>query len=979
MLKCIILPSRRKLRTVQPMSPRPQKKANVLKKEQQKDRPDIVVKGARVHNLKNVTVTIPKNSLTVFCGVSGSGKSSLAFDTIFAEGQRRYIESLSSYARQFLGQIPKPDVDSIDGLSPAVSIDQKTSGHNPRSTVGTVTEIWDYLRLLYARIGQIHCLTCGTLMTGTSVARIVEDVMKLDGEKITISAPITRGKKGLYVELVENYKAKGFTRMRIDGKVMRMEDITDLDPKTRHTLDLILDNIEVGPNKKQRIVEAIESALVHGDSFVGVEVNGKIRNYSTKTSCPTCLTASDPLEPKSFSFNSPYGACVKCAGLGYSHAPSADLAIIDDALTLREGALAPWYETGGWRYYLGLLEQLADIENFSVDEPYHKLSTKHKKLIMNGNDNIALDAVFSTKYSTREYKTYWEGLLPWLQRRYDEKDEDNKENKFAKFFTSKPCSGCNGARLKPEILNVRIDGKNIAQLAHMPIGDLLHWVKFVKLGTDLKTVYDVIVKEITSRLNFLNVVGLGYLSLDRYAASLSGGESQRIRLASQIGSGLAGVLYVLDEPSIGLHQKDNAALIQTLNTLKNLGNTVIVVEHDSETIQQADWVVEIGKYAGKLGGAVTFSGTYQDLEKSSTITGSYLSGKTSIQTPKQRRPAGEKCLTLEGLQGNNLNIDKVEFPLGLLTVVTGVSGSGKSTLINDTLAAGLARKLGYVADLPMAHKKLKGWELVDKLVIIDQSPIGRTPRSNPATYTGVFDSIRNLYAATKESKLRGYSPGRFSFNVPTTSGGGRCEKCVGDGALRVEMSFLPDIYVTCEDCEGTRFNKATLEIKIDGKSISDVLNSTVDEARVFFRKHTAIARHMEVLHEVGLGYITLGQSATTLSGGEAQRVKLGKELLRRSTGKTVYILDEPTTGLHSYDINKLMSVVNKLVDKGNTAIIVEHNMDVIRLADHVIDLGPDGGPNGGTIVAQGTPEHVAKTKTHTGRYLKKALKTSRRK
>lgn len=961
------------------MSPRSKQNGNNSVGKHAKDKTHIVVKGARVHNLKNITVTIPKNSLTVFCGVSGSGKSSLAFDTIFAEGQRRYIESLSSYARQFLGQIPKPDVDSIDGLSPAVSIDQKTSGHNPRSTVGTVTEIWDYLRLLYARVGQTYCVTCGTLMTGTSGARIVEDIMKLDGEKITISAPVTRGKKGLYVELVENYRAKGFTRMRLDGKIMRMEDIPNLDPKTRHTLDLVVDNILVGADKKQRIVEAVESALQHGGSFVGVEAGGNTRNYSTKTSCPTCLTASDPLEPKSFSFNSPYGACAKCLGLGYSHEPSADLSVLDDTLSIRQGALTPWYEAGGWKYYLGLLEQLENIENFSIDEPYHKLSVKHKKLIMNGSENITLDAVFSTKYTTREYQTYWEGLLPWLRRRYDEREEEGKENKFAKFFTSKPCSGCAGARLKPEMLHVRIDDKNIAQLANMPIGDLVTWVKSVKLETDLKTVYDVIIKEITSRLNFLNVVGLNYLSLDRYAATLSGGESQRIRLASQIGSGLAGVLYVLDEPSIGLHQKDNAALIKTLNALKNLGNTVIVVEHDSETIQQADWVVEIGKYAGKLGGAVTFSGTYQDLEKSSTITGSYLSGKTAIQTPKLRRPASDKFLTLEKPEGNNLNIDKVHFPLGLLTVVTGVSGSGKSTLVNDTLAAALARKLGYAADLPMAHKKLKGWEHVDKLVIIDQSPIGRTPRSNPATYTGVFDSIRNLYAAQKESKMRGYTPGRFSFNVPTTSGGGRCEKCVGDGALKVEMSFLPDIYVTCEDCEGTRFNKATLEVKIDGKSISDILGSTVDEARVFFRKHAAIAKHIEVLHEVGLGYITLGQSATTLSGGEAQRVKLGKELLRRSTGKTVYILDEPTTGLHSYDINKLMSVINKLVDKGNTAIIVEHNMDVIRLADNVIDLGPEGGPGGGVIVAQGTPETVAKTKTHTGRYLSKALKDSRKK
>jgi len=955
------------------------KKSRKTRRKKGDDKASIVVKGARVHNLKNVTVTIPKNSLTVFCGVSGSGKSSLAFDTIFAEGQRRYIESLSSYARQFLGQIPKPEVDSIEGLSPAVSIDQKTSGHNPRSTVGTVTEVWDYLRLLYARVGKMYCTTCGTLMTGTSPTMIVEDIMKLDGEKITVSAPITRGKKGMYAELVENYRSKGFTRMRIDGKIMRIEEIPELNPKTRHTLDLILDNILIGPEKRQRVVEAVEAALNHGESFVGVEVNETMRNYSTRTSCPTCLTAGDPLEPKSFSFNSPYGACAKCSGLGYSHEPSADLCVIDDTLSIREGALAPWYEAGGWRYYLGLLEQLADLKNFSLDEPYSKLAAKHKKLLMNGDDSLYLDAVFSTKYSTREYQTYWEGLLPWLQRRYDEREEEGKENKFAKYFATKPCSKCSGARLKPEILNVRIDQKNIAQLAHMSIEDLLRWVKTTELGTDMKTVYDVIVKEITSRLNFLNVVGLGYLSLDRYAATLSGGESQRIRLASQIGSGLAGVLYVLDEPSIGLHQKDNAALIRTLNTLKNLGNTVIVVEHDEETIQQADWVVEIGKYAGKLGGNVTFSGTYQNLEKSSTVTGSYMSGKAAIRTPEQRRKATKGALTLHEPRGNNLSIDKVEFPLGLLTVVTGVSGSGKSTLVNDTLATALARKLGYVAELPMTHKKLEGWENVDKLVIIDQSPIGRTPRSNPATYTGVFDSIRSLYAGEKESKVRGYGPGRFSFNVPTSSGGGRCEKCAGDGALRVEMSFLPDIYVTCEDCGGTRFNKATLEVKIGGKSISDVLRLTVDEARTFFRKHTAIAKHIEVLHEVGLGYITLGQSATTLSGGEAQRVKLAKELLRRSTGKTVYILDEPTTGLHSYDIAKLMDVMNKLVDKGNTAIIVEHNMDVIRQADNVIDLGPDGGPKGGTIVAQGAPEKVAKAKTHTGRYLKKSLSAGRNK
>ena len=933
----------------------------------------IIVKGARVHNLKDVDVSIPKNSLVVFCGVSGSGKSSLAFDTIFAEGQRRYIESLSSYARQFLGQIPKPDVDSIDGLSPAVSIDQRTSGHNPRSTVGTVTEIWDYLRLLYARVGNMHCLTCETLMTGTTVANIVKEILTLDGQKIIVSAPISRGKKGSYQDVLENYKLKGFTRVRIDGTITRIDQAPMLDPKTKHTLDLVIDNILVEQSKRGRITESIESAMRNGNSFSSIEIDGVIKNYSTLTSCPTCLTAAEPLEPKSFSFNSPSGACDQCLGLGYTSEPSAGLVVGDESLSIRQGALTPWFETGGWKYYLGLLEQLSNLVGFSLDEPYSKLKVKHKKLLLNGDSSIELDAVFSTKYSVREYQTEWEGLLPWLARRHQSGEEEAYTSKLSKFFNNVPCTACNGARLKPQSLNVRVNAKNICELASMSISDLLAWITDLNKNVNSKKVYNVILKEINSRLTFLNTVGLGYLSLDRYASTLSGGESQRIRLASQIGSGLTGVLYVLDEPSIGLHQKDNAALINTLNTLKDLGNTVIVVEHDSETMQQADWLVEVGKYAGKLGGDVSFSGTYQDLLKSNTITGNYLSGKTVIQTPQSRRVPTKGYLTLVAPRGNNLNIDEVKFPLGLLTVVTGVSGSGKSTLINDTLASALARKLGSFSGLPMPHKALKGWEEVDKLITIDQSPIGRTPRSNPATYTGVFDNIRHLYAGQNDSKLRGYTPGRFSFNVPASSGGGRCERCLGDGSIRVEMSFLPDIYVTCEECNGSRFNSATLEIQVNGKSISDVLSTTIDDCRDFFKKYSNIHRHIEVLHEVGLGYITLGQSATTLSGGEAQRVKLGKELLRRSTGKTVYILDEPTTGLHSYDISKLMSVIGKLVDRGNTAIIVEHNLDVIRLADNIIDLGPDGGPDGGRISAIGTPEEVSKTKTHTGKYLKTAL------
>jgi excinuclease ABC subunit A len=929
-----------------------------------------------VHNLKNVDVEFPKNSLVAFCGLSGSGKSSLAFDTIFAEGQRRYIESLSAYARQFLDRIGKPDVDAIEGLSPAVSIDQKSTGHNPRSTVGTVTEIWDYLRVLFARIGVVHCPSCDLPLSAASPASIVDTLItEFAGSPVTLLAPVVSGRKGSHAEVFTGLVASGFTRVRVDGTVHRLEEVPTLDAKKRHDVELVLDRVTVTADARQRLLESVETALARSGGFLLAESGSTVRSFSVQLACAACRVGVSVPEPRLFSFNSPYGACETCNGLGSADAVSRDLVVTDPTLSVRAGALLPWFESAGWPHFERLLTQVFASRGASMDTPFAKLPKALKELLFDGSDSLVLNAEFTTRFATRSYQTVFEGVVPWLERRNAETVGESGNEKFARFFLSSPCPDCAGARLRPEALGVRVQGSTISALSAMSVDDLLEWFEGVELSSRDELIAARLLKDTRSRLEFLKEVGLGYLSLDRSALTLSGGESQRIRLASQIGSGLTGVLYVLDEPSIGLHPRDNAALLATLLRLRDLGNSVIVVEHDEDTLRAADWVVEVGPKAGVHGGEITYSGPSAGIIKAGTVTGDYLSGRRRIETPSSRRVSSRGSITVRRPRGNNLRVDEVAFPIGLLTVVTGVSGSGKSTLVSDTLSAGLARRLHRTPVLPAPHDGIDLDEAVDKLVVVDQSPIGRTPRSNPATYTGIFDVIRALFADTPEAKMRGYKQGRFSFNVPTSSGGGRCETCSGEGTLRVEMSFLPDVFIECEDCLGTRFNAATREILYKGKSIADVLAMTVADAREFFTAVPRLKRPLDVIVEVGLGYLTLGQPATTLSGGEAQRVKLSTELLRRSTGKTVYILDEPTTGLHVDDVSRLLAVLGRLVDAGNTVIVVEHNLDVMRVADHLIDLGPEGGPAGGLVVATGTPEAVAASGSLTGTFLAENLRS----
>ena len=941
----------------------------------------LVVRGAREHNLKNVSIELPRDALVVFTGLSGSGKSSLAFDTIFAEGQRRYVESLSAYARQFLGQMDKPDVDFIEGLSPAVSIDQKSTNRNPRSTVGTITEVYDYLRLLFARAGRPHCPNCGKAVTRQSPQQIVDQILELPPTtKFQVLAPVIRARKGEFVELFSDLITQGYSRARIDGEVIQLVDAPKLKKQEKHTIEVVIDRLTAKEESKTRLTDSIETALKLSSGivvldFVDTKGADKERTYSEHLACHDCELSFEELEPRSFSFNSPFGACAECSGIGTKKEVDIDLIIPDDSISINEGAIAPWSGGQSSDYFLRLLEALAKDLPFSLDVPWKKISTKAREAILNGYE-YEIKMKYKGRYGARNYTTGFEGVIPFIHRRHEETDSDYSRDKYEAYMREISCEKCNGARLKPEVLAVTIDGKNISEICDLSIADCATFLKQIKLSKREAQIAERVMKEVNARLGFLLDVGLDYLSLARPAGSLSGGEAQRIRLATQIGSGLVGVLYVLDEPSIGLHQRDNKRLIETLTRLRDLGNTLIVVEHDEETIRTADWIVDIGPGAGEHGGKVVVSGGYEDLIASKeSITGAYLSGRKSIEIPKKRRPLDSKRkLVVKGAKENNLKDIEVEVPLGVFVSVTGVSGSGKSTLVNEILYTVLANKLNGARLVPGRHRSVTGIELLDKVVHVDQSPIGRTPRSNPATYTGVFDKIRALFAETSEAKIRGYQQGRFSFNVK----GGRCENCSGDGTITIEMNFLPDVYVPCEICHGARYNRETLEVHYKGKTIAEVLNMPIEEASGFFESVPAIARYLKTLNDVGLGYVRLGQSAPTLSGGEAQRVKLATELQRRSTGRTIYVLDEPTTGLHFEDVNKLLTVLNRLVDTGNTVVVIEHNLDVIKSSDWVIDMGPEGGFRGGTVVAEGTPEEVAKIKeSYTGQYLAEILSSNR--
>jgi excinuclease ABC subunit A len=934
----------------------------------------LIVRGAREHNLKDVSLQIPRNSLCVFTGLSGSGKSSLAFDTIFAEGQRRYVESLSAYARQFLGQLDKPDVDFIDGLSPAVSIDQKATSKNPRSTVGTITEVYDYLRLLFARIGQPHCPECDEPIQKQTPQAIVDQILKnSEGEKFLVLAPVVKARKGEFLDMFRTLAAQGYSRVRVNGEVHEISDVPKLKKQEKHSIDVVVDRLQVKPSSRARITDSIESALRLGDGVVLIEYISENREktevlYSEHLACPRDGISFDALEPRSFSFNSPFGACPVCDGLGHQLEVDEELVIVDVDASIRDGAIGIWSSNHLSEYYGRLLEALGDDIGFSLDTPWKALPAKAKKAVLYGYEYEVV-VKYKNRYGRlRTYETGYEGVIPFIQRKHSETESDYSRERYESFMRLVDCPECEGKRLKQFSLHVRVGKLNIAEVSQKPIGDCLVFLEQLKLPKTQATIANRILKEVIERLRFLVDVGLDYLTLDRAAATLAGGEAQRIRLATQIGSGLVGVLYVLDEPSIGLHQRDNHRLIETLERLRNLGNTLIVVEHDEDTIRAADWLVDIGPGAGEHGGDIVVSGTYDDLVQSErSITGAYISGRKRIEVPTQRRKVDKShVVRVEGASENNLKNLSVDFPLSVFTAITGVSGSGKSTLVNDILYKSLARKIYGSSDLPGKHKKITGVELIDKIVHVDQSPIGRTPRSNPATYTGVFDHIRKLFAETAEAKVRGYQQGRFSFNVK----GGRCESCSGDGTLRIEMNFLPDVYVPCEVCGGARYNRETLEVFYKGKNISDVLNMPIEEAHTFFSAIPQIERHLNTLVQVGLGYVRLGQSAPTLSGGEAQRVKLASELQRRSTGQTLYVLDEPTTGLHFEDINKLLHVLQSLVDKGNSVVVIEHNLDVIKCADWVIDLGPEGGSGGGQVIAIGTPEEIANhPKSHTGRFL----------
>jgi excinuclease ABC subunit A len=942
----------------------------------------LIVRGAREHNLKNVSIELPRNSLIVFTGLSGSGKSSLAFDTIFAEGQRRYVESLSAYARQFLGQMDKPDVDFIEGLSPAVSIDQKSTNRNPRSTVGTITEVYDYLRLLFARAGRPHCPTCGKAVTRQSPQQIVDQILTMPATtKFQVLAPIVRSRKGEFVELFADLITQGFSRARVDGDVIQLTDVPKLKKQEKHTIEVVVDRLTAKEESKTRLTDSIETALRLASGivlldFVDAKGAEKERTYSEHLACHDCNLSFEELEPRSFSFNSPFGACPECSGIGTKLEVDNDLIIPDDSISINEGAIAPWSGGQSSDYFLRLLEALAKDVSFSLDTPWKKISAKARDAIINGYE-YEIKMKYKGRYGTKNYTTGFEGVVPFIQRRHSETDSDYSRDKYEAYMRETPCDVCKGARLKPEVLSVTLGNKNISEITELSIMECAEFLKAIKLNKREAQIAERVMKEVHARLGFLLDVGLDYLSLARPAGTLSGGEAQRIRLATQIGSGLVGVLYVLDEPSIGLHQRDNRRLIDTLTRLRNLGNTLIVVEHDEETIRTADWVVDIGPGAGEHGGKVVVSGSYDDLIASKeSITGAYLSGRKSIAIPAKRRKVDPKRqLVVKGAKENNLQNIDVQIPLGVFVSVTGVSGSGKSTLVNDILYTTLANKLNGARLVPGRHRTVTGIDLLDKVVHVDQSPIGRTPRSNPATYTGVFDKIRALFAETSEAKIRGYQQGRFSFNVK----GGRCENCSGDGTITIEMNFLPDVYVPCEVCHGARYNRETLEVHYKGKTISDVLDMPIEQAADFFESVPAIARYLKTLNDVGLGYVRLGQSAPTLSGGEAQRVKLATELQRRSTGRTIYVLDEPTTGLHFEDVNKLLGVLNRLVDTGNTVVVIEHNLDVIKSSDWVIDMGPEGGFRGGLVVAQGTPEDVAKVKaSYTGQFLGEILTSNRK-
>ncbi|WP_099333008.1 excinuclease ABC subunit UvrA [Actinomyces minihominis] len=944
---------------------------------------ELIVRGARQHNLKNVDIELPREKMIVFTGLSGSGKSSLAFDTIFAEGQRRYVESLSSYARQFLGQMDKPDVDFIEGLSPAVSIDQKSTSKNPRSTVGTITEVHDYLRLLYARAGIAHCPICDEVIQAQSAQQIVDRILENDeGTRFQILAPVVRSRKGEYSELFAELQAKGYVRAIVDGEAVRLENPPRLEKNIKHDIDIVIDRLVVKEGLHRRLTDSIETALELSDGLVTIDFvdiaeddAARQRRYSEKRACPNDHPlALEEIEPRTFSFNAPYGSCPECSGLGAKQEVDPDLIVPDEDLSLAEGAVVVWRSSA--KYYQRLLEGLAKQMGFDIDAPWKDLPKDVQKAILYG-----LDYKVHVKYRNRwgrerAYSTGFEGAVKFIERRVDESDSNYVKDKMQGYMREVACPSCNGARLKPEVLAVRVGGKNIAELSAASIQETQEFLAELELDGRAAQISKPILDEINARLKFLVDVGLDYLTLARSAGTLSGGEAQRIRLATQIGSGLVGVLYVLDEPSIGLHQRDNRRLITTLEHLRDLGNTLIVVEHDEETMDAADWVVDIGPKAGEYGGEIVYSGPVAGLvNEPRSLTGQYLSGKREISVPSERRPYDKaRVLTVRGARENNLQNVTVDFPLGTLTAVTGVSGSGKSTLVNQILYRTLANRLNRARLVPGRHSSVKGVEHLDKIVHVDQSPIGRTPRSNPATYTGVWDHVRKLFAETQEAKIRGYGPGRFSFNVK----GGRCESCKGDGTIRIEMNFLPDVYVPCEVCEGKRYNRETLEVMYRGKTVADLLEMPIAEAAEFFSAIPRIARHLNTLVEVGLGYVRLGQSATTLSGGEAQRVKLASELHKRSNGRSIYVLDEPTTGLHFEDIRKLLLVLQGLVDKGNTVVVIEHNLDVIKNADWVIDMGPGGGRFGGRVIAEGTPEEVAKVKgTYTGEYLAGALQPRR--
>ncbi len=932
------------------------------------------IKGAKENNLKNVDLTIPRNKLVVFTGLSGSGKSTLAFETIYAEGQRRYVESLSSYARMFLGQMEKPNVESIEGLSPAISIDQKTTSHNPRSTVGTVTEIYDYLRLLFARVGVPHCPECGKKISRQTVDQIADRVLDMpEGTKILVCAPVVRGKKGEYTKNFENYKKSGFARVEVDGIVYSLDEQIKLDKNVKHNVSVVIDRLVVKKDIQKRLTDSLETALKLADGLVTIKIHeGESFLFSTKYSCPDCGVSIEEIEPRLFSFNNPFGACPECAGLGFRNVVDEKLVVKHPEKSLNEGAMT----VSGWNLDTGKMTQmyfkgLSKHYGFSLDVPVKDLPKDVYNMLLYGNGGEKIKIEYDTRTFSGSYESAWEGLIPNLERRYRETTSDYTKSEIERYMNVLPCTKCGGKRLKKEALAVKIGGKNICEFTEMGVEKLKEFIESLEFDKTNTLISEPIIKEIIARLDFLINVGLAYLTLDRSASSLSGGEAQRIRLATQIGSGLTGVLYILDEPSIGLHQRDNEKLIATLKRLRDLGNTLIVVEHDEDTMRTADYIVDIGPKAGVHGGEVVACGTVEDImNEPRSITGDYLSGRRKIEVPSERKLPDGRWLTVRGARQNNLKNVDASFPAGLITVVTGVSGSGKSSLVNEILYPALAYELNDAKVRQGDCDKIEGIEHFDKVICIDQSPIGRTPRSNPATYTGVFTAIRELFASTLDAKERGYKSGRFSFNVA----GGRCENCEGDGVMKIEMHFLPDMYVPCEVCKGNRYNRETLQVKYKGKNISDVLEMTVDEACEFFKPIASIYNKIKTLRDVGLGYIKLGQSSTTLSGGEAQRVKLATELSKRATGKTLYILDEPTTGLHSYDVDKLCTVLKKLQESGNTIIVIEHNLDVIKLADYVVDLGPEGGDGGGTVIATGTPEEVANNpSSHTGKFLKKIL------